>query len=250
MAFELDSEMRSRLVRHYQQLSDQELLDAVVRLDDLTPMAQEVVHAEFGGRGLERAWPGRSDTPSSETLADYIADPFGALRSEQLQRSYGKELPNGKVELTVFTDAIEARRFCEALEQNGIDVEVKDISATGQGGGSFYGGLPIALQIIVQKTDRERSGAILDEMSGVKEEAAEPDAPVDDGTVATVGQFGRRADAEEVARVLSDAKVWNRITANPEGSAATEDAFLVEVREIDLIGAGELVEKALNLPEA
>ncbi len=64
-----------------------------------------------------------------------------------------------------------------------------------------------------------------------------------------MGQFARRADAEDVARVLDEAKIWNRITADPEGSAETEDAFLVEVREVDLVGAGELVEKALGLPE-
>ena len=248
MAYELDSEMRTRLVRHYQQVSDQELLDAAVRAGDLTPTAQEVVHAELGSRGLGNAWVDPRNGRTQEMQAP--ADPFGTARRELPKPIYGSELPNGMVALTTFSDTTEARQFCEALEQNNIEVDVRDISASGQRSGSFYGGPPIALQIVVRKNDRERAGAILDDMLGIKPEIAEPDAPEDDGTVATVGQFARRADAEEVARVLTEAKVWNRITANPDGSAETEDAFLVEVREVDLVGAGELVEKALNLPEA
>ena len=64
-----------------------------------------------------------------------------------------------------------------------------------------------------------------------------------------MGQFARRSEAEDVAHVITDDKIWNRITPNPDGAAATEDAFLVEVREVDLFRAGELAEKALNLPE-
>ena len=37
---------------------------------------------------------------------------------------------------------------------------------------------------------------------------------------------------------------------NPEGSVEDENLFALEVREIDLMRAGELVEKAMDLPEA
>jgi hypothetical protein len=53
-----------------------------------------------------------------------------------------------------------------------------------------------------------------------------------------------------MAQVLQEAGIWHRTVANPEGSAEDEDAFTVEVREIDLVKAGELVEKAMNLPES
>src|SRR6185312_12510420 len=116
----------------------------------------------------------------------------------------------------------------------------------------FYSSGPsVALELVVDQRDRDRAVRELHDKRGLFpiEEVEQPDTWIDDGTAAIVGQFAKRADAEDVARVLTDAKIWNRITANPDGSAATEDAFLVEVREVDLFRAGELVEKALNLPE-
>jgi len=251
MAYELDSEIRSRLIRHYQQVSDQELLDAVVRLDDLTPIAQEVVHAELNTRGIERAWPGNTNNSENSALADRADSPFAAFQQASSQKPQsGTPIEKGKVALITFNDAIDASRACDVLDESGIDVEVRDLSET-EGRSSYYGSRPIALQLIVNERDKDQAVNKLREKMGLfpLDEVEEPDAPVDDGTVAIVGQFAQRSDAEDVARVLTDAKVWNRITANPDGSAATEDAFLVEVREVDLVSAGELVEKALNLPE-
>ena len=251
MPYQLDSEIRSRLIRYYQQVSDKELLDAVVKLDDLTPTAQEVVHAELSSRGLQRAWPNENNAPSSDSSADWNADPFKSSQSSALPKpEFGTAIGKGQVALITLYDAIEAGRACDLLDEAQISFEVRDLSQT-EGRGSFYGGNPVALQLIVNENDRDSAVKLLREKMGLfpLEEIADPDAPLDDGSIATVGQFAKRSDAEEVARVLTDAKVWNRITPNPDGSAATEDAFLVEVREVDLVGAGELVEKALNLPE-
>jgi hypothetical protein len=251
MAYELDSEMRLRLQKHYRDVSDQELLNAVVRLDDLTPTAQEVVHAELGSRGMQRAWPGGSGTPAAETATGWMADPFGTSQPEPMPKpEFGTPLERGKVALVTLYDAIEAGQACDALDAERIVLDVRDLSEKA-GRGSFYGGAPIALQLIVSERDRDAAVKVLREKMGLfpLEEIAEPDTMVDDGTVATVGQFARRADAQDVVRALDEARIWNRITANEEGSAETEDAFLVEVREIDLMKAGEMVEKALGLPE-
>jgi len=247
MPYELDSEIRSRLVHYYQQVSDKELLDAVVKLDDLTPMAQEVVHTELVNRGLGRAWPNENNAPSSDSSADCKADLFSSTLPKP---EFGTAIEKGRVALITLYDAIAAGQACDLLDEAGVELEVTDLSQT-EGRGSFYGGNPVALQLIVNEKDRDRSVKLLCEKMGLfpLEEIGDPDAPIDDGSIATVGQFAKRSDAEDVACVLTDAKVWNRITANPDGSAATEDAFLVEVREVDLVGAGELVEKALNLPE-
>jgi hypothetical protein len=70
---------------------------------------------------------------------------------------------------------------------------------------------------------------------------------VDDGTESVLGSFGRRPDAEEVGRILEEAGVWHRIVADPEGSVENEDAFTLEVKEVDLVRAGEVVEKAMGL---
>lgn len=251
MAYMLDSEMQSRLVKHYQQVSDQELIDAATRRDDLTPMAQEVVRAELKNRGLERAWPGNNAGPIAPTPADWPSDPFGLAQNGSFSKpEFGAPIEKGKTVLITFSDAIDAGRACGLLDESGIALEIRDLSQT-EGQSSFYGGSPIALQLIVAERDRDQAVRLLREKMGLfpLENIAEPDALEDDGTVATVGQFAQRSDAEEIARVLTDAKIWNRITANPDGSAATEDAFLVEVREVDLVDAGELVEKALDLPE-
>ena len=254
MAYELNSEMQSRLVKHYQQVSDAELLDAVARLNDLTPMAQEVVHAELKSRGLERAWSNTANPPSPTLAAtpaeEWLPDPFGASRPTLPRPEFGSAIEKGRIALITLSDAMDAGRACDVLDEAEIAVEVRDLSET-EGSSSFYG-RAVALQLIVNQQDRDRAVNLLREKMGLfpLEQIAEPDVIEDDGTIATVGQFARRTDAEDVARVLTDAKIWNRITPNPDGSAETEDAFLVEVREIDLVGAGELVEKALNLPEA
>jgi hypothetical protein len=223
----------------------------VVRLDDLTPTAQEVVHAELENRGMQRAWPGGGGTPAAETTTGWMADPLGISQPEPRPKpEFGKAIERGKIALVTLYDAIEAGQACDALDAADIGFEIRDLSQT-EGRGSFYGGAPVALQLIVSERDRDAAVKVLREKMGLfpLEEIAEPDTMVDDGTVATVGQFARRADAQDVVRALDEARIWNRITANEEGSAETEDAFLVEVREIDLMKAGELVEKALGLAE-
>jgi hypothetical protein len=220
----------------------------VARLNDLTPTAQEVVHAELENRGMQRAWPGSAASPPLSAALDDLLE---ALHPDPLPKpKFGTALERGKVALITLYDAIEAGQACDALDAEGIELDVHDLSETA-GRGSFYGGAPVALQLIVSERDRDAAVKVLREKMGLfpLEEIAEPDTMVDDGTVATVGQFARRADAQDVVRALDEARIWNRITANEEGSAETEDAFLVEVREIDLMKAGELVEKALGLAE-
>lgn len=253
MAYELDSQMRDGLAAQYRAMSDGELLQLAANPDDLTDMAQEALRTEMQSRRLaaERTVHRERGIEESASARAEDGDLSLLTRRDPLPKpQFAPALERGKVALATLYDGMAAREACDWLDEAGIDVEVRDLSETA-GRGSFYGGAPIALQLVVASTDHERSVKVLREKMGLfpLEEIAEPDAMVDDGTVATVGQFARRADAEDVARVLNDAKVWNRISANPEGSADTEDAFLVEVREIDLVGAGELVEKALELPE-
>ena len=245
--------MRDGLAAQYRAMSDAELLQLAARPDDLTPMAQEVLRTEMQTRRLEAERVVHRDRGIEEAAWARAEDGDLSLltRRDPLPKpQFGTALERGKTALVTLYDGMASAKACDALEEAGIEVEVRDLSETA-GRGSAWGGQPIALQVIVSERDREDAVKVLREKMGLfpLEEIAEPDAMVDDGTVATVGQFGRRADAEDVARVLDDAKIWNRISANAEGSAETEDAFLVEVREMDMVGAGELVEKALELPE-
>jgi hypothetical protein len=238
MAQELDSQALQRMQEYYHEMSDGELLGIATKPDDLTDMAREVMRGEMAHRGLE--------------LEDAPSDPFTSKERDRLPKpEFGTKLPNGMVVLTTFYDAIAAGEACDWLEGEGIEVDVRDVSEKSTGGGSFYGGPPVAMQVIVAVRDRDQAVKILREKMGMfpVQEVEDADPVVDDGTVATLGDFGRREDADEVVRVLEEARIWHRVTANPEGSAADENEWTLEVREVDLVRAGELVEKAMELPE-
>ena len=177
---------------------------------------------------------------------------LGSLVRDPLPKpEFGRKLADGRVVLTTFHDAIAAGEACDWLEGDGMDVDVRDVAEKSAGGGSFYGGPPVALQVIVTSGDRDRAVKILREKMGLfpLQEVEEADPVVDDGTVSAVGYFGRRADAEEVARVLEEAGIWQRVTANEDGTVADENAFSVEVREVDQAKAVEVVEKAMGISE-
>ena len=236
MAYELDSEARERLRGLYSEMSDQELFALAGKPEDLTEIARELVRAEFANRRLN--FP--VDEPPSSAGHEYVPG-----------YEVGRTLPDGSVALITFHDAIEAGEACDALEDASIEVDVRDVSEKSTASGSFYGGPAVALQLIVSKHDRERAMKVLREKMGLfpLQEVEESDPVVDDGTVSTLGDFGRREDAEAVAQVLDQAGIWHRVAATPGGSAATEDAYTVEVREIDLVKAGDVVERAMGLAE-
>ncbi len=227
--------MLRRLQDNYREMSDGELLRLAAKPDDLTDAAHEVLRGEMAGRKLK--------------LEDVARDPFAAMERDPLPKpEVGPELAKGMVVLTTFYDAIAAGEACDWLEADGMDVDVRDVSQKG-GLGTAYGGPPVSLQVIVGARERDRAMKILREKMGLfpLQEVEEADAVVDDGTVSVVGFFGRREDADEVARVLDEARIWHKVTANPEGSVEEENAFSVEVREVDLVKAGDVVEKAMGL---
>jgi len=237
MGYELESEKLARLQAVYADMSDRQLFDLAARPADLTDVAREVLRAEFVNREL--------DFPVEEPKG-----PPSSVGHELVPRSEPATAPAaGFVVLNTFHDAMEAGQACEALEAAGVEVDVQDVSEKLAGAGSFYGGPPVALQVGVLKRERERAMAVLRKEMGLfpLQEVAEADPVVDDGTVSTVGNFGLREDAEEIAKVLDEAGIWNRVVANPEGSAEYEDAYAVTVREVDLMRAGDVVEKALGL---
>ena len=235
MGRELDSEILRRLQQQYGEMSDGELLNLAEQPDDLTEIALEVLRGEITRRGLK---------PDVAEVSD--AGRYGLPMPE-----FGTKLPDGSVVLMTFHDAMAVGNACDFLEGEGIEVNVRDVSEKDTTGGSFYGGPPVSLQVIVGARDRDQAVKILREKMGLfpLQEVEEADAVVDDGTVATLGDFGRREDADEVAKVLEEAGVWHRIAANAEGSEETEDAFTLQVKEVDLVRAGDLVEKSVGLPE-
>jgi hypothetical protein len=239
MAYEFDSqEARQRLIESYRAMSGDELLELVAKPDDLTDFAGEILRSELRSRRLQPAGPVVTAVPTVAPIS------MG-------WRPRGGGTEHGKVSPITFFDAIKAGQACEYLDEMGVAFELKDLWEPEVGIPALKG--PSAeLQLFVDKADLEIAKAILREKMGLfpLQEVAVADEPVDDGRITTLGDFGRRADAEEVARVLEDAHVWHRIVANPDGTVENEDCFTLEVNEIDVMRAGELVEKVLNLPEA
>jgi hypothetical protein len=260
MGRELDSEMLQRLQAGYAAMSDGELLDLAAAPDDLTAMALEVLRGEMTRRGLkaEPAKPQRLEpehTSASDRMSGIAAAASGvptailgyapALDMAQPELSGTDE---GESLLGRFHDALEVGRACEFLEAAEVPFRVEDVAKPRNGMG-MYDSPPVAINLIVSKDDRERAMQVLREKMGLfpLQEVEEADATVDDGTVSTLGDFARREEAEPVEHALDEAGIWHRLVLNEEGSVETEDAFRLEVKEVDLMRAGDVVEKAMGL---
>jgi len=237
---------RQRLVELYREMTDGELQKLAARPDDLTDEAQGVLRTEMGSRRLQME---QGAVLGASAAVDFYT---GAQSEPDMKpEPAAKGLAKGMVVLTTFHDAIAAREACGLLEAEAIEIEVRDAAEKSSGGGSFYGGPPVALQVIVAQRELGRAMAILREKMGMfpKQEVEVADEAIDDGTTAVLGAFGYRSDAEDVARMLLEAGVWHRITANAEGSVEGEDAYTLEVKEVDLVRAGEIVERGLGMGE-
>lgn len=257
MAYELDSQGWERLRKLYGEMSDAELVKLAGHPDDLTDVAQQVLRGEMSRRNLkpeqqvgavaERRWASdsfaesASGAGSSPTVAGVMA--AGPVVDEPQPSD---EHP-GESYLLVMHDAIRAGQACEVLEAEEIWFRLEDISAPSAD--AMYAGPVVALRISVRTADHDRAVSVLRKKMGLfpLPEVAEPDAVVDDGTLMPVGFFGRREDASVVAAALQQGGIWQRVSENPDGSAESEDRWLVEVREVDLARAGDVVEKELGL---
>jgi hypothetical protein len=260
MGRELESEMLQRLQSHYGEMSDGELL--AVNPEDLTDLAAEVLRGEMARRGLKpeappegsmgsrwgfqererEAWPKAAG--AGRDLPSVI---MGSQPTLDMAQPENSGVGARETLLGSFHDAIEVGQACGFLEANEVPFRIEDVAKPRSGTG-VYDSPPVALNLIVGKTDRERAMSILRQKMGLfpLQEVEEADAAVDDGTVATLGDFGRREDADGVGRILDDARIWHRITANPEGTVENEDCYTLVVREIDLVRAGDVVEKAMR----
>lgn len=257
MGYEMDTQVRARLQERYREMSDGELLEMAASPEELTDVAQQVLRGEMASRKLEpeaqqsrpeRRWASDAFAESSRTSAAVPSAILGSAPALDAAPADDSSVGTDESLLGLFYDAIEVGRMCEFLEAAGVPFRIEDISKPKSGLG-MYDSPPVALNVIVAKVDREHAMAVLRKEMGLfpVQEVTEPDAMVDDGTVSQVGYFGSRADADAVASALDGAGIWHRVVANEEGSAETEDAWVVEVREVDLMRAGDVVEKALGL---
>lgn len=260
MAYELDSRGWESLRALYAQMSDGELLGMAANPDELTDMAQQALRGEMTSRNLkpenspgempERRWAADSfaDGGSRTATSPAVAGVLGS--APVMDEPQASDEHPGESYLIVFHDAIQAGQACQVLEDAEIWFRIEDTSRPRDGSMRRFDSPPIVeLRISVRKEDHDRAVRELRKKMGLfpLPEVTEPDAVVDDGTVMPVGFFGRREDASAVAAALQQAGIWQRISENPDGSAENEDAWLVEVKEVDLMRAGDVVEKALGM---
>ncbi len=246
-----------RLGELYRAMSDGELLRLAERPSDLTDAAQGALHVEMASRGLNaKVEPVAAGfTVESDRFAadGAFARDENSVFTQQAPNlkpePLAKGLAKGTTSLMVFHDAFAAGEACDLLEAEGFEIQVRDVAARGDG--SVYGGPPVALQVIVRQDDLERAIGLLRAKMGLfpQQEVEVADEVVDDGSTVVLGNFGHREDANEVAHVLEETGVWHRIVANADGSVQDDDCFTLEVKEIDLARAGEIIERAMNLPK-
>ena len=260
MAYELDSEMLQRLQSHYGAMADGELLELAAKPEDLTDAAHEVLRGEMARRNLKPTSPEPPRTGSRWQIQEQVREAWPKEASPTAILGSGPTLDSAQPEnsgvraeeslLGRFHDAIEVGRACDFLEQNEVPFRIEDVAQPRSGLGA-YDSPPVSLNLIVDKVYRQRAMAVLRREMGLfpLQEVEEADPPVDDGTVGVLGSFGHRQDAEDVAQMLDKERIWHRIVANPEGTVENEDAFTLEVKEVDLVRAGEVVERAMGLPE-
>ncbi len=236
MGRELDSEMLRRLQDNYREMSDGELL------------WRGGEARRFNGCGARGA-PRGDGGPEAEGGGCGDGILCGGWKRDPLPKpEVGPEMAKGMVVLTTFYDAIAAGEACDWLEADGMDVDVRDVSQKG-GLGTAYGGPPVSLQVIVGARDRERAMRILRQKMGLfpLQEVEEADAVVDDGTVSVVGFFGgarMRTRWRGCWMMRGSGIGWWR---NAGGEVEDENAFSLEVREVDMVMAGDVVEKAYGL---
>jgi len=241
-------------------MSDGELLTLAATPEDLTDLAAEVLRGEMARRGLKA-----EDAPEPEPEYKWASDALSQDRSSGPTRPTAVlgsapvlDAPPGEEEdwlkpseawLGVFHDAFEVDRICQLLEGHDVPFRLHDtLDVSRPRRGTRADGPGIALNLIVAGADRERAKAILRKNMGLfpLQEVAEADPIVDDGTVSVVGTFGRRDDADSIAKALDEASIWHRVVANPEGSLANEDAWTLEVKEVDLMRAGDVAVRSMG----
>jgi len=260
MARELDSEMLRRLQEQYREMSDGELLELAAKPDELTDVALEVLRGEMTHRGIKletnevpesrHGWASDVVAGGSHESSALPSVILGSAPTLDFAQPESGGVEPGESLLGRFSDAIEVGRACDFLQTAEVPFRLEDV-AKSRSGFKGYDSPPVALNLIVTKSDRQRAMSVLREQMGLfpLQEVKEADPVVDDGTVSKLGDFGHREDAEDVAKTLEDARIWHRIVANPDGTVEDENAYRVEVREVDLVGAGDVVEKAMGLSE-
>ena len=149
--------------------------------------------------------------------------------------------------LNTFFDALDARRACEFLEEEGIPFTIKDCSVRRQGVNRFTEGPAILMEVDVAPKDQERAQECLRRrMHLFPEREVVPAAqPLDgeDDVLSEAFVCDTLADADAVSQVIKDSGIWSDIRQDID--ADNEPVYVVGVNGQDIERAVDIVNRWL-----
>lgn len=230
-----DSSDRLRL--YYERLSDLEISRLAEDLINLTDEARHRLHTEMAKRGLPPILQ-----QSQSSTADTTESDQPLLTKTRVD--------DPQILLMTFVDSINAAQACGHLKEHDIRFDLKNLSKTIPRMKIGAGMPALMLEIYVFRSDWDKAVSVLREDMGLF-----PDWTItselnydSDGIekIAVVGYFASYEEAEASTRKLNTAGIFHRLTRACNRSAAGEIVILLEVRDTDLLRAGEAIEALLT----
>lgn len=249
---------RERLERLYAELGDEHLKDLAEEAEDLTDDGRMALAAEMHKRGFTTE-PQRdpvepvTDTPELESgfgpgIPGII--PSGAAVMEQALEHGGEERL-GWVKLISLSDGLELGRACEFLDNSDVEFAIREVGHDAQSGApsSFEIWVEASGLDLAQRVLREKMGFFpppeIDESHDSQAESPDPHS-IDES--ATLGNFSTRAEADEVAQLLTNAGIPHQL-AGPE-IIDEEEWYTIHVAPADLDRGLEVASHGLGMTHA
>ena len=151
--------------------------------------------------------------------------------------------------LITFFDALQTRRACEFLEEDGIGFKVRDHSVRVQGVSRFQESPAILMEIFVNADDVHRAQSCLRRtMQLFPERELDPqswEATDDNEVLSEAFACDAVDDARGVSEALHSAGIWSAVRQDVE--ADDDPIYMVEVKGQDIERAMDVVNQWLSL---
>ncbi len=240
-----------RLERLYAELGDEHLKDLAEDVEDLTDDGRMALAAEMTKRGFAPA-------PKADPLEPVIETPdlesgfgpgipgiipSGAAAMEQALEHGGEERL-GWVKLVSILDGLELGGACKFLDNSDVDFAIREV------GHDAMSGAPSTFEIWVETGGLDLAQRVLREKMGFfpPPEVEDSTGSQSDETDAVLGNFGTRAEADNVAVLLTNAGVPHKV-AGPE-TIDEEEWYSVHVASTDLDRGLEIAAIGLGMTSA
>jgi hypothetical protein len=245
---------RERLERLYAELGDEHLKDLADDAEDLTDDGRMALAAEMQKRGFTSE-PVRDPIEPVTEAPDLESGfgpgipgiiPSGAAVMEQALEHGGEERL-GWVKLISLSDGLELGRACEFLDNSDVEFAIREVGHDAQSGA------PSSFEIWVEASGLDLAQRVLREKMGFfpppeVDETQDPQDLHSSEDSATLGNFSTRAEADEVAQLLTNAGVPHQV-AGPE-TIDEEEWYTIHVAPADLDRGLEVASHGLGMTHA